>query len=167
MWLDIRGLLAQKNISKKIETGNCNESRDKGHVYLVLPNSGKKRCIKVANAKLYALVLAGGSGTRLWPLSRKELPKQFLCLEGERTLFQNTLIRLLKIVPSSNIKVISGNEWSSLINHQAKEVGCSTDMLINEPAGRSTAPAIALGIAYLIDNGASKEDIAIVCPTIT
>ena len=115
--------------------------------------------------KLYALVLAGGSGTRLWPLSRKELPKQFLCLEGESTLFQNTLLRLLKIVPSSNIKVISADEWSSLINHQAKETGCRTDMLINEPAGRNTAPAIALGIAYLIDNGASKEDIAIVCPS--
>jgi len=119
----------------------------------------------MAHPKLYALVLAGGSGTRLWPLSRKELPKQFLCIEGERTLFQNTLIRLLKLVPSSNIKVISGNEWSSIINHQAKEVDCSTDMLINEPIGRSTAPAIALGIAYLIDNGASKEDLAIVCPS--
>ena len=119
----------------------------------------------MAHPKLYALVLAGGSGTRLWPLSRKELPKQFLCIEGERTLFQNTLLRLLRIVPSSNIKVISGDEWASLINHQAKEIGCSTDILINEPAGRSTAPAIALGIAYLIDNGASKEDIAIVCPS--
>ena len=50
-------------------------------------------------SELYGLILTGGSGTRLWPRSREDLPKQFLALSGTRTLFQETIVRMLRILP--------------------------------------------------------------------
>lgn len=117
------------------------------------------------NSKLFGLILAGGSGTRLWPLSRKELPKQFLRIEGEHTLLQNTLLRLKTIIDPQNIRVVAGDEWAALINYQAGEVGCEGDIIIREPEGRNTAPAIALGISYLLAGGAKDTDVALVCPS--
>ena len=117
------------------------------------------------DANIYGVILAGGNGTRLWPLSRKELPKQFLALDGERSLLQNTILRLAAMLPKENIRIVAGREWRDLVCYQAAQAGASNNLLIEESEGRNTAPAIALAIATLIDEGASPEDIAIVAPS--
>jgi mannose-1-phosphate guanylyltransferase/mannose-6-phosphate isomerase len=115
---------------------------------------------------MHALILAGGSGTRLWPLSREELPKQFLSLSGTRTLLQQTVDRMCAVVPPSRIRVVASERWRSLVTHQLKDiVGIPKDPVVGEPAARSTAPAIALGATHLLDEGAAPDDLLLVCPS--
>ncbi|PIE55047.1 MAG: mannose-1-phosphate guanylyltransferase/mannose-6-phosphate isomerase [Dethiosulfovibrio peptidovorans] len=113
---------------------------------------------------LQGLVLAGGGGTRLWPLSRDEVPKQFLRLTGELTLFQITVRRLFPLC-GDQIIVVSGERWDSQINYQASEVGLIGDILIVEPVGRNTAPAVALGLARLVEKGADDHTPIVLCPS--
>lgn len=115
---------------------------------------------------LYTLILAGGNGRRLWPLSREELPKQFLSLGGQLSFLQETAERVLKVTDPSNLRVVTKETWSALVRHQLRWVGkFGTNLVIAEPEGRSTAPAIALGIATLLAEGASEEDLILVCPS--
>lgn len=110
-----------------------------------------------------AIILAGGSGERLWPLSRKNYPKQFLKLNGDKSLLQQTAERLLSVVPAEDIIVLTNNTYkfhvlsdlNSLpqINQQA-----SITHIILEPACRNTAPAIALGVKYCMEKLGSKKD---------
>ncbi len=86
------------------------------------------------------VVLAGGSGTRLWPLSRKLFPKQFIQLFENKSLFQKTLIRNRL----DNVSVVTNEQQYFLVIDQAKEDGVSEVGFILEPVGRNTAPAIAL-----------------------
>jgi len=88
------------------------------------------------------VILAGGSGTRLWPLSRKLLPKQFINLINETTLFQDTLLRLPG--ESSDALIICNEEHRFLVAEQARQINKSLNSIILEPTGRNTAPAIAL-----------------------
>ncbi len=119
-----------------------------------------------ARRTMHALILAGGSGTRLWPLSREELPKQFLSLSGTRTLLQQTADRMCDVAPPSRIRVVASERWRSLITHQLKDiVGITKDPVVGEPAARSTAPAVALGAARLLDEGATPDDLLLVCPS--
>lgn len=116
--------------------------------------------------RIFGLILAGGIGSRLWPLSRREFPKQFLRLFGDHTLLQNTLIRLNDVISKDNIKIIAAKEWEALITFQAGEIGFdSGSLFINEPAQRNTGPAIAIGLAQLLFNGADKKDLILVCPS--
>ena len=119
--------------------------------------------------KIHVLILAGGSGTRLWPLSREELPKQFLPLIGERTLLQETVLRLVPLASDRFVRVIAGREWQALVRHQVREVlprQGEADPVLIEPVGRNTCPAIALGLAALRENAsASEDDIVLVCPS--
>ncbi|MDR3254987.1 MAG: mannose-1-phosphate guanylyltransferase/mannose-6-phosphate isomerase [Synergistaceae bacterium] len=115
---------------------------------------------------LYALILAGGSGTRLWPLSREEMPKQFLAVCGsETTLLQQTATRLQKLTGADRIRVITSGKWRALVAYQLLSTGLKGDFVIEEPEGRNTAPAIALGIAELISRGATPDDMLLVCPS--
>jgi mannose-1-phosphate guanylyltransferase/mannose-6-phosphate isomerase len=118
-------------------------------------------------SNLYTLILAGGSGTRLWPLSREELPKQFLNLTNHSTLLQNTVIRSLVFTDPDNLFVVAGKNWQALVQHQVKQVtNCGNECVIQEPCGRNTCPAIALGITYLLDKkGADKDDRVLICPS--
>jgi len=99
-----------------------------------------------------AVILAGGSGTRLWPLSRTQLPKQFLKLQGEKSLLDSTVERLSPLISGEDVLVITGAEhaqgeaYSSLQHYQT----------LLEPVGRNTAPAIALAAAWL--QAESDED---------
>ncbi|MDR3322081.1 MAG: mannose-1-phosphate guanylyltransferase, partial [Synergistaceae bacterium] len=114
----------------------------------------------------YALILAGGSGTRLWPLSREEMPKQFLSVCGdEMTLLQRTAIRLRRVTGEGRLRVVASGKWKALVAHQLLSVGMKGDFVIEEPEGRNTAPAIALGIAELLLSGAAPDDLLLVCPS--
>ena len=96
------------------------------------------------------IILAGGSGTRLWPLSRKLQPKQFINLVNETTLFQDTLLRL----PKNTAKpvVICNEDHRFLVAEQARQINKKLDCIILEPFGKNTAPAIALAAIKLRKN---------------
>jgi len=96
---------------------------------------------------LKALVLAGGSGSRLWPLSRQQLPKQFLNLNGEHSMLSATIARLQPMIRADDVWVVTGE------SHATGEAFSELEGLnqILEPCGRNTAPAIALAAALLQD----------------
>ena len=97
------------------------------------------------------IILSGGSGTRLWPLSRKLYPKQFLSLVNETTLFQDTLMRLPKELSSPMI--ICNEEHRFIIAEQLRQIKSDNQGIILEPVGKNTAPAIALAAFNFLNNG--------------
>lgn len=92
---------------------------------------------------LFPVVMAGGSGSRLWPLSRVLYPKQFLCLKGELTMLQTTICRLNGVECESPV-VICNEQHRFIVAEQLRQLNKLTENIILEPAGRNTAPAIAL-----------------------
>lgn len=97
----------------------------------------------MSQSLLYPVIMAGGSGSRLWPLSRVLYPKQFLCLKGELTMLQSTLHRLDGI-PCESPVVICNEQHRFIVAEQLRQLHMLTENIILEPAGRNTAPAIAL-----------------------
>jgi mannose-1-phosphate guanylyltransferase len=95
----------------------------------------------------YAFIMAGGSGTRLWPLSRQAHPKQTLRLVGERSLFQQAVDRLAPLFPYERILVGTRREYIGLLQQQVPELSAANYIL--EPEGRGTAPAIGLAAVHL------------------
>ena len=91
--------------------------------------------------RLYALILSGGAGTRLWPLSRRDKPKQFLPLTGERTLLQDTVDRVVEFIPLERIFAVAPPEHRLLIHEQLPEL--RTDHVVIEPYPRGNAAAEA------------------------
>ena len=96
------------------------------------------------------IIMAGGSGTRLWPLSRAGHPKQFLALNGDRTMLEQTVERLSDL-PTSEPITICNEQHRFLVAEQLNEVG-ALGKIILEPVGRNTAPAIALAALLEKDN---------------
>src|SRR3989454_10465620 len=97
--------------------------------------------------RLYVLVLPGGAGTRLWPLSRRDRPKQFLELLGARSLLQDTVDRVAEFVPSERIFVVAPPEHRALIHDQLPDL--PVDHLVVEPYPRGNAAAVGLAMAAL------------------
>ncbi|MCX0371529.1 mannose-1-phosphate guanylyltransferase [Clostridium perfringens] len=91
---------------------------------------------------LSALIMAGGKGTRFWPLSTEDKPKQFLSLIGEDTMIQMTVERIKPIIPVERIFICTGEKYVSLVKEQLPEI--PLENIIVEPEGRNTAPCIAL-----------------------
>jgi mannose-1-phosphate guanylyltransferase len=91
---------------------------------------------------MYALILAGGSGTRLWPYSRKSRPKQFLSFHGPMTMLQETVQRVLPLIPLERILVATSAEYADLVTEQLPDL--PHDNILVEPCGRGTAPCIGL-----------------------
>ncbi|MEC9411945.1 MAG: mannose-1-phosphate guanylyltransferase/mannose-6-phosphate isomerase [Pseudomonadota bacterium] len=87
------------------------------------------------------VVMSGGSGTRLWPLSRKHKPKQFLNLFGDDSMFQQTILRLKGLDSASPI-VVCNESHRFMVAEQLLEIGIESPSILLEPAGRNTAPAI-------------------------
>lgn len=98
------------------------------------------------------VIMAGGNGSRLWPLSRVLFPKQFLKLDGELTMLQNTVARLERLA-CSNPLVICNEDHRFLVAEQLREQGKLAGNIILEPVGRNTAPAIALAAFTALKSG--------------
>ncbi|NQX93355.1 MAG: mannose-1-phosphate guanylyltransferase [Erythrobacter sp.] len=109
-------------------------------------------------APIHPVILCGGSGTRLWPLSRKARPKPFLPLIGDATLFERAIARVAGDDRFAKPVIVAGAEHCDLIEEQLS--GVSDYRLIVEPEGRNTAPAIALAAAQL-----PSDAIMLVCPS--
>lgn len=96
---------------------------------------------------MYVLILAGGSGTRLWPRSRQTKPKQLLDLVSERTMLQETYQRIRPIVDDERIFVVTSASYAHLVRQQLPKLPQGN--VIGEPMGHNTAPCIGLGALYL------------------
>jgi mannose-1-phosphate guanylyltransferase/mannose-6-phosphate isomerase len=112
------------------------------------------------------VILCGGSGTRLWPLSRTGFPKQFLCLTGNESLFQQAAQRLAAL-GNDNIQVaapviVSGEDHRFLASEQLREVGIALGTALLEPTGRNTAPALTLAALAAVQNG--QDPVLVVTP---
>lgn len=103
------------------------------------------------------VIIAGGTGSRLWPLSRDQQPKQFLRLLNDKSLLQNTIFRLEKIPHSSPI-VVCNQEHRFLVAEQLREADIDIGGIILEPEGKNTAPAVALASLYVRDTSPNEED---------
>ncbi len=94
-----------------------------------------------------ALIMAGGKGTRFWPKSTEEKPKQFLNLIAEKTMIELTYERLLKIIPKERIFVVTGKKYKSQVKTALEDL--PEENIIIEPEGRNTAPCILLSCIYI------------------
>src|SRR5436305_260742 len=95
----------------------------------------------------YAVIMAGGGGTRLWPVSRKDAPKHLLPLLGNETLFQTTVQRLGGLFKPDHILVVTVSEQAAKLQKQAPEIPLENYLI--EPAPRGTAAAIGMAAAIL------------------
>jgi mannose-1-phosphate guanylyltransferase/mannose-6-phosphate isomerase len=114
---------------------------------------------------IHAIILAGGSGVRFWPLSRETSPKQMLQIVGEDTLLRQTIKRINGFVPPENIWIVTTEDKAQNIRFHLDPLGALAKKIqfINEPLGRNTAPAVGLTAIYL--NHLSPESIMIVLPS--
>ncbi len=123
-------------------------------------------------ATVFSVILAGGSGSRLWPLSRETYPKQMFKLDDEYTLFQQTFLRVSSVVDDKNIVTCANMKQASSIKEQLKELQekfCrqSNYKLLTEPVGKNTAPALMLATKYIQENMtlSKKPQIILVVPS--
>ena len=112
--------------------------------------------------KVVPVILSGGSGTRLWPLSRQQYPKQFLNLTGNHSMFQETLLRLNGVKDLSDPIIICNTNHRFLVAEQLNQIDFKNSSILLEPIGRNTAPAITAAAMQLISNFDAKDSIMLV-----
>lgn len=111
------------------------------------------------------IILAGGGGTRLFPLSRACYPKQFLKIAGEKSLLQQTVERFLIIAKQEEIVIVTNKDYIFHVQEDLHEIGAEKINIITEPTGKNTAPAIALAISYCKDYlNCCEDEILFVSP---
>ncbi|MDA9781160.1 mannose-1-phosphate guanylyltransferase/mannose-6-phosphate isomerase [Amylibacter sp.] len=108
------------------------------------------------------IILCGGSGSRLWPLSRKSYPKQFVPLVGDKTLFQNSATRLTG-KQFKNPVIVTNSDYRFIVTEQLQEIGIDPGAILIEPEGRNTAPAILA--AALFEYQINPDAILVVAPS--
>ncbi len=99
------------------------------------------------------VILAGGSGTRLWPLSRALYPKQLISLVDRHTMLQNTILRLDGLDGAEKPVVICNDEYRFMVAEQLRQIDIEADSIILEPVGRNTAPALAVAAIRAMETG--------------
>ncbi|WP_412478041.1 mannose-1-phosphate guanylyltransferase/mannose-6-phosphate isomerase [Azonexus sp. IMCC34839] len=116
--------------------------------------------------KVQPVILCGGSGTRLWPLSRAGFPKQFLCLMGSDSLFQQAAKRLMGLgaetIQVTDPLVVTGEDHRFLATEQLREIGVTPAAALLEPVARNTAPALTLAALAAVENG--DDPVLVVTP---
>ena len=112
---------------------------------------------------MYGLILAGGSGSRLWPLSRELYPKQLLNIQKDESLLQSTFLRLKKLIKPENIISLTGVKHFSNVKYQLSSI-VENPQVLSEPIAKNTAPAIILASKY-ISEISDKDPIIIVVPS--
>lgn len=112
---------------------------------------------------MYGIILAGGSGSRLWPLSRELYPKQLLNLNSDRSLLQTTFERLANFMPKENILSITNTKHTSNVRMQLSELADKISLL-SEPVSKNTAPAIALATKFITQTS-DNDPVIIVVPS--
>ena len=96
----------------------------------------------------YCIIMAGGIGSRFWPMSTSSKPKQFLDILGTgKTLLQQTYERFTKVCPTKNIYIVTNNDYSSIV---AEQLPINSSQIISEPLRRNTAPCIAFATAKIL-----------------
>ena len=118
---------------------------------------------------LIPVILSGGAGTRLWPLSRELYPKQFLALVGEHTMIQETALRTAGLPEVTGPIVVCNEAHRFLVAEQLREIGIVPRAILLEPAGRNTAPAVAVAAMAALagsarDAGGPSEPLLLVLP---
>ena len=104
---------------------------------------------------LLPVILCGGKGTRLWPLSRESFPKQFLEIKGNenKSLLQQTQLRIKDLMEIKNSLLICNEEHRFIVAEQMREIDALIDLILLEPEGRNTAPAVALAAIHAMQKG--------------
>ncbi len=110
-----------------------------------------------------AVIMAGGQGTRFWPLSRQSQPKQFLNITGSRTLLQDTVARLKPLLTNEDIYVVCGRPYLKQVQEQLPEL--KEDQIIVEPAARNTAACVGLAALYLKNCFQEDKEIMVMLPS--
>ena len=114
------------------------------------------------NKNYYAVIMAGGVGSRFWPVSKTAYPKQFHDMLGSgQTLLQKTVSRLEQLIPSENIRILTNSVYTDLVLEQLPQ--CSRNQVIAEPAMRNTAPCILM--ASLKIHKENSNAIMVVAPS--
>ena len=108
------------------------------------------------------VILSGGSGTRLWPLSREAYPKQFLALTGDDSMLQATFKRVAPLASAAPL-VVANEEHRFMVAQQLREIGCTPSAILLEPVGRNTAPAIAVAALKAMEHG--EDPLLLVLPS--
>ena len=114
------------------------------------------------NNKIIPVVLSGGSGTRLWPLSREEYPKQYLRLVSENTMLQETLLRLKVLTNLASPIVVCSHHHRFLVAEQLQQIDIESATILLEPSSRNTAPAIAAAAMKVLQD--NESDMLLVLP---
>lgn len=110
---------------------------------------------------MFGVILAGGSGSRLWPLSRELYPKQLLNLYAEKSLLQSTFERLNKFIPAENIISVTNSKHSANVRMQLGKLS-ENSIILSEPISKNTAPAIAFSVKYIFENSKDDETVLVV-----
>src|ERR1051325_8476314 len=100
----------------------------------------------MASQRLTPVIMCGGSGTRLWPVSRESMPKQFVALIGDRSTFQQTLARVSDPALFTKPIVLTTGDFRFIVAEQLRELGITADIVL-EPARRDSGPAVAVAAA--------------------
>src|SRR5437899_5726622 len=96
---------------------------------------------------LHAVVMAGGSGTRFWPMSRRNRPKQLLKLHGDATMLQQTVARIAPLVPPERVLIITGADQAEAVRAQLPQL--PPENVVAEPCPRDTAPCVGLAATFV------------------
>jgi mannose-1-phosphate guanylyltransferase/mannose-6-phosphate isomerase len=149
--------------------GGCGVSRygqdghhREGH-YRMTKSTERGKAVAAISAPIIPVILAGGVGNRLWPLSREAYPKQFLSLMGSRSLVQETLLRYADRRQFSAPIIVTNEATRFTLAEQVQEIGQGDATLLLEPAGRGTAPAVALAAMLAVER--SPDAIIVVAPS--